>query len=188
VRVETPKTRAVDITICDDTFITDHPELYHYTTSEGLGGITKTQTIWAGHYQSLNDSSEVQHFREKFSSALAPKFDAVIQQQQLNNDMRRIYAESGGPERLARDFVDSLYKSTFEQEDDYGRVAPFISSFCTHDSRLLLVLDQFEEFVTWRTRNGKRPSPRFVADLHSTPIKGLRLLLVLRRDYQTAIE
>jgi hypothetical protein len=28
--------------------------------------------------------------------------------------------------------VDSLYKSTFEQEDDYGRVEPFISCFCTH--------------------------------------------------------
>ncbi|MBV1702153.1 MAG: DUF2971 domain-containing protein [Hyphomicrobiales bacterium] len=126
------KTRAVDIAICDATFISRHPELYHYTTRAGLEGIMKTRTIWAGHYQSLNDSSEVQHFRERFSSALALKFDAVIQRQQLSVDQRRFYAKEGGPEKLARDFVDSLYDSTFEHKENYGRVEPFISSFCTH--------------------------------------------------------
>ena len=128
------RARAVDIAICDANFVTEHPEVYHYTTRAGLEGLTKTQTIWASHYQSLNDSSELEHFREAFALTLSPKFDAVIQRKNLNDKMLRIYAESGGPLQLARDFVNSLYASTFEQRDAYGRVEPFVSSFCTHSA------------------------------------------------------
>ena len=123
-----------DIAICDANFVTEHPEVYHYTTRAGLEGLTKTQTNWASHYQSLNDSSELEHFREAFALTLSPKFDAVIQRKNLNDKMLRIYAESGGPLQLARDFVNSLYASTFEQRDAYGRVEPFVSSFCTHSA------------------------------------------------------
>jgi hypothetical protein len=58
------------------------------------------------------------------------------------------------------------------------------------DEKLLLVLDQFEEFVILA---GSEPQQAFTAvieDLRLKPIKikGLKLLLVLRSDYKTAID
>jgi hypothetical protein len=56
------------------------------------------------------------------------------------------------------------------------------------NDRLLIVLDQFEEFVILADPERQKAFAALVADLHATPIKGQRLLLVLRSDYQTAIE
>jgi hypothetical protein len=56
------------------------------------------------------------------------------------------------------------------------------------DDRLLIVLDQFEEFVILADLGRQKAFAALVADLLAAPIKGLRLLLVLRSDYQTAIE
>jgi hypothetical protein len=56
------------------------------------------------------------------------------------------------------------------------------------NGRLLVVLDQFEEFVILADPDRQKAFAALIADLHATPIKGLRLLLVLRSDYQTAIE
>src|SRR5271169_3341457 len=53
---------------------------------------------------------------------------------------------------------------------------------------LLLVLDQFEEFVILAGPERQKAFAALLVDLHTTPIKGLRLLLVLRSDYLTAIE
>src|SRR5258708_2396783 len=36
-----------------------NPELHHYTTFAGLEGIVKSNSLWATHYSSLNDSSEI---------------------------------------------------------------------------------------------------------------------------------
>ncbi len=53
---------------------------------------------------------------------------------------------------------------------------------------LLLVLDQFEEFVILAAPERQKAFAAFLADLRATPIKGLKLLLVLRSDYKTAID
>jgi hypothetical protein len=71
-------------------------------------------------------------FRSAFAQTLAPRFDEVIQQLNLTDAHRQIYVDSGGPEKLASDLVNSLYASTFEQRDGYGPVEPFVASFCTH--------------------------------------------------------
>lgn len=47
-----------------------HPYLYHYTTLEGLKGILETQTLWATHFEFLNDSSELSTFKDILSNAL----------------------------------------------------------------------------------------------------------------------
>ncbi len=128
------KIRETDLAICDPAFIEQHAELYHYTTKSGLEGIIRSKTIWGTHYKSLNDSSEVIHLREALIAALSPRFDAIIQRQNLNEAMQRLYAESGGPQTLARDFVKSLYGTTFEHQNDFGSIEAFVSSFCTHAS------------------------------------------------------
>ena len=53
---------------------------------------------------------------------------------------------------------------------------------------LLLVLDQFEEFVILAGPERQKAFAGLLADMHVTPIKGLKLLLVLRSDYQTAMD
>ena len=52
------------------------------------------------------------------------------------------------------------------------------------DSGLLMVLDQFEEFVILAKPEARERFSALIASLRDNPIKGLRLLLVLRRDYE----
>ena len=56
-----------------------------------------------------------------------------------------------------------------------------------HD-RLLIVLDQFEEFLILGTPEQQSVLAATLADLNKRPIKGLKVLLVVRSDYQTALE
>ena len=53
---------------------------------------------------------------------------------------------------------------------------------------LLVVLDQFEEFVVFAGSERQKAFAALIDDLRTRPIKGLRLLLVLRSDYKTAID
>ena len=56
------------------------------------------------------------------------------------------------------------------------------------DNGLLIVLDQFEEFVILADPERQKAFAAFLADLRTGPVKGLKLLLVLRSDYATAID
>jgi hypothetical protein len=55
------------------------------------------------------------------------------------------------------------------------------------DGRLLLVLDQFEEFTISANPEAKESFVALISSLRSNPIKGVRLVLVLRSDYETAL-
>jgi hypothetical protein len=57
-----------------------------------------------------------------------------------------------------------------------------------YDDRLLLVLDQFEEFIILSAPQKQQAVAATLANLAERPIKGLRILLVVRSDYQTALE
>jgi formylglycine-generating enzyme required for sulfatase activity len=54
--------------------------------------------------------------------------------------------------------------------------------------RLLIVLDQFEEFVILGKPGQQQEFAEFVADLKSRPVKGLAVLLVMRSEYQVPLE
>src|SRR5262249_14231392 len=54
--------------------------------------------------------------------------------------------------------------------------------------RLLIVLDQFEEFLILAKSERQQEFAGFIAELQSRPVKDLTLLLVLRADYQTLLE
>jgi hypothetical protein len=56
------------------------------------------------------------------------------------------------------------------------------------EARFLLVLDQFEEFLILGHPERQNAFAALIAELHAKPVKGLKLLLVLRSDYQTAID
>jgi formylglycine-generating enzyme required for sulfatase activity len=53
--------------------------------------------------------------------------------------------------------------------------------------RLLIVLDQFEEFVILGKPEQQQKFAAFVAELKSRPVKGLALLLVIRSEYQVQL-
>jgi NACHT domain len=52
--------------------------------------------------------------------------------------------------------------------------------------RLLIVLDQFEEFLILGAPDRQGALATMLADLSERPVKGLKILLVVRSDYQTA--
>ena len=54
--------------------------------------------------------------------------------------------------------------------------------------KLLIVLDQFEEFLILASPERQREFSAFVAEMQSSPVKKPWLLLVLRSDYQTLLE
>ena len=56
------------------------------------------------------------------------------------------------------------------------------------DEKVLLVLDQFEEFFILAGSERQKAFTAFLDDLRAKPIRGLKLLLVLRSDYKTAID
>jgi Leucine Rich repeats (2 copies) len=56
------------------------------------------------------------------------------------------------------------------------------------EKHLLLVLDQFEEFVILAKPEQREAFKALVVELQSRQVKGLSLLLVLRSDYQTFLE
>ena len=74
--------------------------LYHYTTLEGLKGILETQTLWATHFEFLNDSSELKVFKEKFLNVLRedPRirtdFESLIKSLQKVIEKEEIYITS----------------------------------------------------------------------------------------------
>ena len=56
------------------------------------------------------------------------------------------------------------------------------------DDKLLLVLDQVEEFVILAGSARQQAFIALINDLRTKPVKGLKLLLVLRSDYKTALD
>jgi hypothetical protein len=55
-------------------------------------------------------------------------------------------------------------------------------------SQLLIVFDQFEEFLILSEPEKQRAFAQLLVKMRERPIKGLKILLVLRSDYQTALE
>jgi hypothetical protein len=99
-RVLTPK-----IVKQDDAF----PDLFHYTDASGLLGILRSCSLWATHFQSLNDPSEMHY--------------AITQARDLLDSL----VEKGPEDKgwFLRD-AKELLNEAFEGEG----LAPYIVSFC----------------------------------------------------------
>jgi hypothetical protein len=134
-------TRKATLTIADQKTISDHPELHHYTTEDGLRGIFKTNTIWATHFLDLNDTTEVKLLREPLVRALSSRFQKLVRERQHGSlRVRRKVSALGGAQKvatsLASSLVESLYKVTFAGARAFDFGAPFIASFCSHSNEV----------------------------------------------------
>lgn len=116
-----------------DVFVASHPELHHYTNFDGLKGIFETRTLWASHYQYVNDSLEMKALAAHLEKALSKRLFVLAQRacdsnlplrarkclQTCKDPIEFAYVHAGA-------LVDALQECAFE-----GRGA-YITSFCSH--------------------------------------------------------
>lgn len=108
-----------------------YPELFHYTTAVGLEGILSTKTLWATHYEYVNDSDEFKSFfktrlpevlGEVIPSALAEKYrDSPEFKSEVDGFPK-------GLEAFTQAFIGDALKAT--SEAIWGSYAPYLTSFC----------------------------------------------------------
>ncbi|HKJ72695.1 MAG TPA: DUF2971 domain-containing protein [Alphaproteobacteria bacterium] len=116
-----------------------HPELFHYTDKKGLDRIVRTQTLWATHYQFLNDTTELQLMKPVLAKRLRPTVQEELLKlfRQASFQEKRRFREAGGIPRIAREGAEQLvnifYDSAFGKTS-YGAplITPYVTSFCTH--------------------------------------------------------
>jgi formylglycine-generating enzyme required for sulfatase activity len=93
------------------------------------------------------------------------------------------------PQGAVRDALLRLPGARRSKGGESRRLREMIEEAAKHArNRLLIVLDQFEEFVILATPERQQEFAVFVADLQSRVIQNLALLLVLRSDYQMLLE
>jgi len=116
-----------------------HPELFHYTSRQGLVGILASQKIWATHYKFLNDSSELQVMRVELAERLFPFLQKILVERHLGSGLKEKtkMRKAGGPRAIARveaERVAASYYSTMFEDSPFGRAVavPYITSFCAH--------------------------------------------------------
>ncbi|GMV62578.1 MAG: hypothetical protein AMXMBFR74_17460, partial [Parvibaculum sp.] len=113
-------------------------ELYHYTNWSGLRGIIETQSLWATRYNHLNDATEVEHFRDLITDALADKIKPILREIRGSKfRSRRAFDKAGGLLAIARNnaqaLVDSIYQASFTgRPGGMPFAVPYITSFCSH--------------------------------------------------------
>jgi formylglycine-generating enzyme required for sulfatase activity len=92
------------------------------------------------------------------------------------------------PERALRDELLKLPGPRRRNPESQGlrEIVEDATKRASH--RLLIVVDQFEEFVILGKLEQQQKFAAFVADLKSRPVKGLALLLVMRSEYQVPLE
>jgi hypothetical protein len=115
-----------------------HDVLYHYTDEAGLKGILESQCLWATHYKSLNDTTEVKHFWDALAQELWPAFEEIVGKWK-NKSLRakRSVRKHGGIEAVARHDADAFIKSFYQVTFEGGKAGfpfcePLITSFCSH--------------------------------------------------------
>jgi hypothetical protein len=122
--------KIIDTEICSAKLKAEHPELFHYIGRGGFEPIVKTNTLWATHFRHLNDDAEISTLRRQLLESMAAVLGKEVKRH--NAGIRNQYYRHGGARPIARDFVASLYASTFERSDANFAVDAYTPSFSTH--------------------------------------------------------
>lgn len=114
------------------------PRAYHYTSWDGLVGILETQTLWAFHYKSLNDFTEIDFSRELLEKRIYNIVNPIMRQAAKSSvKYNRFLDKHGGLANTSRteakNIVNAFYATAFEGRDRSEPFAvPYIVSFCAH--------------------------------------------------------
>lgn len=119
-----------------------HQELFHYTTSHGLKGILESRTLFATHYKSLNDLTEVVSLKAAISPYVIPfaVSELLVLQKNAPHEIRSHIDKLGGAENVGAEAtaeaLDVLYRVTFEGKSGKTHrqafAEPYFTSFCAH--------------------------------------------------------
>lgn len=110
----------------------EFPELWHYTTLEGLKGIYETQVLWATDCRDLNDTSELTRFRrvaERFASEHVKLISPVYRESSIGNHRTSLDQEIAQGSAQLLDIFDRV---TFGKT---GVGFPYVCSFCYHPAK-----------------------------------------------------
>ena len=105
----------------------NYPELFHYTSLEGLKGIMESGTLWATNARHLNDSSEFQLMWK----AIQPKLEEYFNENVMRN--REQYPQNqvdlkGYIAQDAQTFLQ-IFRNILTEE----LIEPHVTSFTTHE-------------------------------------------------------
>jgi len=168
--------------IATPQLIQEHPELHHYTSIEGLRGIVESNTLWATHFEDLNDASEFIHLRRPLVEALSIRLrPTLIIWREGSFKRARDLERWGGVPRvatgLAADLVQALYTTAFGSGTGDALATPYVASFCSHSGDM-----EYERrnglLSQWRGYGGR--------DGVCIVFETARLVEMLRREFTDA--
>ena len=93
--------------------IDDYPELYHYTTAIGLQGIISSNSLWATHFEYINDSQEFKGYFQHRLPAILHECILTPIKESYNTDMlvKRRLDETGGLDASMKIIEDDLVEA-----------------------------------------------------------------------------
>lgn len=115
-----------------------HPELFHYTTENGLFGILESQCLRATHWRHLNDKEEIRQFQGLLPDLLCPVFRRQYDELVETNVPLQILRKHGANlESVHREDAEtmakSMYSALLSNDSDNLLFDVFVTSFCTPD-------------------------------------------------------
>lgn len=127
----------VENVVCSAETLSQHRELYHYTSAGAFDGILGSRTLWCSHYRDMTDRdnkdlNEIRLMRDILPGAVAPEMERIVGELNFNRHKRRLWKASGGGEKVAQDLINALYGATFDGQASYASLAAYLFSFSTH--------------------------------------------------------
>ena len=115
-----------------------HPELFHYTSENGLFGILKTQYLRATHWQHLNDASELMQFHHELPRLILPELVRRANEIALRSgEARQWLIDNGGVDTVCREkakgLAEAMCKPLLFGTENERLFEFYITSFCTPD-------------------------------------------------------
>ncbi|MGJ0514475.1 MAG: DUF2971 domain-containing protein [Methylomicrobium sp.] len=113
-----------------------HPELFHYTSNEGLFSILKTQYLIATDWRHLNDISELMHFSELLPRLFRPELvRRATEIASENSEAQQFITLQGGVDTYcaeqAKYIAEKMYNSLGLNDENERLLEFYITSFCT---------------------------------------------------------
>jgi hypothetical protein len=115
-----------------------HPFLYHYTSEAGFRGIVESNALWATYFGDLNDAKEIHELRVPLVEELTTWFVPLIKDFRKSGFRAdQTVSKAGGniqaATKIARSWVNALYRTTFEGDESVRQGLCCIASFCSHE-------------------------------------------------------